>query len=391
MTPEQGTNNIVMQEIMELITHHGLDSMREVMTVILDEAMKAERMAFLNAKPYERSEERRGYANGFKPKTITTRVGAMTVEIPQVRGLSFYPRCLEKGCRSERALKLALATAYIQGVSTRKIAQITEELCGVEISSTQVSRIASVLDEELEKFRNRSLGAYPYLILDARYEKVRQDHQVRDVAVLIAIGVNTEGKREVLGVSGKLSEAEVHWREFLQHLVQRGLHGVTLITSDDHSGLGAARKSIFPAVPWQRCQFHFAQNAQHYAPKKSMKDDIAQAVRDIFSCLTLEDAQEKVKGTAERYRLTAPEFASWLEANIHQCFTVYALPREHRIKLRTSNSLENLNRQVKRRTRVACIFPHIDSCLRLVTAVLLEIHEDWIIEQNLYLNMKLAK
>ena len=217
---------------------------------LLNEAMKVERAEALGADPYERTPERTGYANGFKPKTLQTRMGAITVEIPQARGISFYPQSLEKGIRSERALKLAIAEMYVNGVSTRRVTEITEVLCGLDISSTQVSRFSKILDEELEKFRTRKLGCFPYILLDARYEKVRHNDEVIDHAVLIAIGVNLKGQREVLGVSTSFSEAEVHWRAFLQSLIQRGLHGVELIVSDDHSGMKAARKAIFPNVPW---------------------------------------------------------------------------------------------------------------------------------------------
>ena len=382
------TNKIsVYETVMEALETHGLEGMKEIMRIMLNEAMIAQRSEVLGAQPYERSEDRRGYANGFKPKTIVTRLGEIKVEIPQVRGLYFYPRIIDKGCRSEKAFKLALAQAYIEGVSTRRVSEITEELCGVEVSATQVSRIAKTLDEELEKFRNRTLGEFPYVILDARYEKVRYNKQVIDCAVLIAIGVNLEGKREVLGVSVKLSEAETHWKEFLKSLVDRGLTGVKLIVSDDHAGLGKARKTVFSEALWQRCQFHFAQNAQHYAPKRTMRDEIAQAVRDVFACSSIEDARIKVKQLAKKYTLSAPDFATWLEENVEQCFTVYSFPRNHWVKIRTSNAMENVNRQIKRRTSVACIFPNIDSCLRLVSALLAEIHEDWLSETALYLDM----
>ena len=378
----------VYETIMEALETHGMEGMKEVMRVMLNEAMIAERTGALGAEPYERSEDRRGYANGFKPKTIITRLGAIKVEIPQVRNLQFYPQTIEKGSRSEKAFKLALAQAYIEGVSTRRVTEITEELCGVEVSATQVSRIAKTLDEELEKFRTRDLGEFPYVILDARYEKVRYDKQVIDCAVLIAIGVNPKGKREVLGVSVKLSEAGIHWKDFLQCLVSRGLAGVKLVISDDHAGLKKARQQIFPQAKWQRCQFHFAQDAQHYAPKKTMKEEIAQAIRDIFACSSVDDARNKVKQVSKKYTLSAPDFSRWLEDNVEDCFTVYSFPRSHWIKIRTSNAMENLNRQIKRRTTIASIFPSIDSCLRLVSALLAEIHDDWIADNNLYLDMK---
>jgi len=250
-------------EAMELLIENGFDGMADVIKILLNEAMKIEREQALSAGRYQRTAERKGYANGFKPKTVDTRVGRITVDVPQVRGdVDFYPSALEKGCRSEKALKVAVAEMYIKGVSTRKVTKILEEMCGLNISSTQVSRVAGMLDEELGKWRNRELGEYPYLVLDAHYEKVRQNASVQSCAVFTAIGIDTDGRREIIGVSVSLSEAEVHWREFLKSLLNRGLHGVRLITSDAHSGLKAARQSLFNGVRWQRCQFHLQQNAQ---------------------------------------------------------------------------------------------------------------------------------
>ena len=212
-------------------------------------------------------EERQGYANGFKDKRLNSRVGELELQVPQTRGVPFYPNCIEKGLRSERALKLAVAEMYLKGVSTRKVEKITEQLCGLEISSTQVSRMTKELDEEFNLFRNRDLGEFPYVVLDAIYLKVQHNGSVIDQAVFIAYGVNLEGKREILGISVSLSEAEVHWRGFFENLQRRGLKGVRLITSDDHPGLKAALRSVFPNVPLQRCQFHMSQNAQSLAAR----------------------------------------------------------------------------------------------------------------------------
>ena len=229
----------------------------------------------LQAQPYERTAARQGQANGFKPKTLTTRIGAITFQVPEVRpGLEFYPSSLEKGVRSEQALKLALTEMYVQGVSTRKVAAIVEELCGSSVSSTQVSQCTAKLDVELQAWRSRPLGAFAYLVLDARYEKVRHGGCLVDCAILIALGVDPQGKRTILGVSAALSEAEVHWRQFLASLQQRGLQGVTFIVSDGHAGLSAARAAIFPAVPWQRCQFHLQQNAQAYVPRLELREKV---------------------------------------------------------------------------------------------------------------------
>ena len=239
------------REILEELMEEGAEAFRSVLEKLLNLAMELERGEFLGAAPYERTTRRRDHANGFKDKTVATRVGRLKLKIPQVRHLSFYPKSLERGCRSEKALKLAIAEMYVKGVSTRKVSQITEQLCGTAISATQVSRIAKLLDEELKQFRERELGEYRVVYLDAHYEKVRVSGSIQDLAILKAIGVNRWGKREVLGVSVALSEAEVHWREFLQGLQRRGLKGIELVVSDDHVGLRAARRAVFPSIPWQ--------------------------------------------------------------------------------------------------------------------------------------------
>jgi transposase-like protein len=313
-------------------------------------------------------------------------MGALELSVPQVRGLSFYPKSIEKGCRSERALKTAIAEMYLGGVSTRDVTNITQELCGLEVSSTQVSRVTAELDEEFEKFRNRPIGEICYLLVDAIYLKVRHNGSVMDMAVFLAYGINPEGKREILGASTSLSEAEVHWREFFTHLQSRGMRGLRLIISDDHAGMKSARKAVFPSIPWQRCQFHLAQNAQSYAPKKSMREEIAQVMREIFNCPNIEMARDMVKRTVEKYQKKAPEFAKWLEGNIEEGLTVYQFPEEHRKKIRTSNGIERLNREIKRRTRVAVLFPNKASALRLVTGVIIEIHEEWVTGKQ-YLDM----
>ena len=277
----------IAEEVVEELMEEGTEAFRSVLEMLFNVAMRIEQSDYLGAEPYERSDTRRGHANGYKDKRIKTRVGELELKIPQVRGLSFYPQSLEKGCRSEKALKLAIAEMYVMGVSTRKVTQITEQLCGTEISATQVSRVA----KELEKFRKRELGEYPIVYLDAHYEKVRKEGTVQELAILKAVGVNRFGKQEVLGVSAKLSEAEVHWRQFLEGLQKRGLQGVELLVSDDHAGLRAARKAVFPSLPWQRCQFHLSQNVQAYARRVEERSEIAQDIRDIFNCPTLEDAE----------------------------------------------------------------------------------------------------
>lgn len=374
------------REIFEELMEEGAEAFRSVLEKLLNLAMELERSEFLGAEPYERTSRRRDYANGFKDKTVATRVGRLKLKIPQVRQLSFYPQSLERGCRSEKALKLAIAEMYVQGVSTRKVSQITEQLCGTQISATQVSRIAKLLDEELEQFRERELGEYRVLYLDAHYEKVRDQGAVRDLAIVKATGVNRWGKREVLGVSVTLSEAEVHWRKFLQSLQKRGVKGVDVLVSDDHSGLRAARRAVWPTVPWQRCQFHLAQNAQAYAHNRAQGREIGQAVRDIFNCPSLEDAEAMVRRVAQRFEKKNPKWVKWLEENIAEGFTVYRFPRPTHRKIRTVNSLERVNKEIRRRTRVVGIFPNEASALRLISAVLAETHEEWLTGRQ-YLNL----
>lgn len=390
--PNHNQDTSLLNQIVNQISHNGSAGLTEAMRLMLNQAMVAERSEALGAKPYERCETRKGYANGFKPKTIQTRLGQVTVAVPQVRDSEeeFYPSALERGCRSERALTLAIAEMYVQGVSTRKVSAILRELAGtLQISSSQVSRAAAQMDEHLDVWRNRPLGgtAYPYLILDARYEKVRRDHAVLGCAVLVAVGVDSTGQRTVLGVSAVLSEAEPHWRKFLASLLDRGLQGVEFIVSDDHQGLAAARQACFPSVPWQRCQFHLQQNAMQYVPKVSMRSSVSAELRQILQAPTLDLAEALLRAMVAKYSKTAPELSAWLEENVVQSLTVLSLPIEHRARMRTSNSLERVNQEIKRRTRVARIFPNTKSLLRLVTAILNDISENWEDSRQDYLNM----
>lgn len=364
-------------ELMEQIISDGLDSLPELIRIIVNTAMQIERQRHLGVGPYERSAERKGHANGYKPKRVTTRVGQISFDVPQVREGDFYPEALEKGIRSERALTLTLAEMYVQGVSTRKVAAITEQLCGCAVSSTQVSHAASQLDPVLEQWRQRPLGTIVYLWLDARYEKVRIDGQVRDAAVLIATGVNRDGKRQVLGVSVSLSEQEVHWRSFLQSLVARGLSGVQLIISDAHAGLKQARQAVFGGVPWQRCQFHLQQNAQAFVPRHEMKADVAADIRAIFNAANRTEADALLARTIQKYDKSATKLADWLETNLQEGLSVCAFPESHRRLIRTTNGLERLNKEIKRRTRVVGIFPNEAACLRLVSAIVMETSDEW--------------
>ena len=365
------------EPLLAMFSESGLEALPQAIGLILNLAMQAERQKYLGLAPYERSNERTDYANGFKDKTIATRVGPVNVAVPQVRSGDFYPSSLEKGIRSERALKLAIAEMYVQGVSTRRVAAITEQLCGFSISSTQVSRAAAELDTVLAAWRNRPLGRFRYVYLDARYESVRQNGCVDQAAVLIAIGVNESGKRQILGVSVSLSEHEVHWRAFLKSLLDRGLTGIELVTSDAHQGVKAACRAVFGGVPWQRCQFHLQQNAQAYVLKQEMKPVVASDIRSIFNAQDRQEAETLLKRVVEKYHTTAPRLSEWMENNLIEGLTVFAFPSAHRRLIRTTNGLERVNKEIRRRTRVCGLFPNEASCLRLVSAVLMEISEEW--------------
>jgi transposase-like protein len=375
-------------EILEQIAEQGFDFLPELIRIVINAAMQAERQQYLQVAPYQHSPDRRGHANGYKPKTIKSRMGEITLDVPQVREGGFYPGALEKGQRSERALTLTLAEMYVQGVSTRKVTAIVEQLCGSSISSSVVSQAAKLLDETLEDWRNGPLGEFPYVFLDARYEKVRQAGQVREAAILFAVGVDLEGKRQILGVSVSLSEHEVHWRAFLQSLVARGLNSVQLIISDAHEGLKAARIAVFGGVPWQRCQFHLQQNAGAHVTRQDTRREVAEDLRTIFNAPDRHTAEAYLRKIVQKYAQMVPTLADWLEQNIPEGLTVFSFPASQRRRLRTSNGLERLSREIKRRTRVVSIFPNEAACLRLISAVLMEIHEEWQSDDRIYLTIE---
>jgi len=380
-------NDNKLDAVMEMLIENGFESFADVLRILLNEAMKIERDHALGAGLYERTDRRRGYANGYKPKTVDTRIGKLNVDVPQVRGdVEFYPSALERGSRSERALKLAIAEMYVKGISTRRVTDVLEKMCGLDISSTQVSRVAKLLDQQLERWRNRLLGEYPYLVLDAHYEKVRKNGSVVSCAAFTAIGIDTDGRREILGVSVSLSEAETHWRQFLKALKKRGLSGVKFVSIDDHDGLKAALNAEFTGVIWQRCQCHLQRNAVKYIPMVSMRDQVAEDLRDVFNSKDITCAEERLQKCIEKYSKSAPQLAKWIEENVPEGLAVFALPAKHRKRMRTTNMLERLHEEIKRRTRVARLFPNEASLLRLVSAVEMEISEDWIAGKR-YLDM----
>ena len=378
---EQNTPN-TSDELINILLSSGLsDGLPTIAQKLLNMAMLLERCQHLRAQPHQRNEERTGYANGFKKRSYNSTLGKLDIDVPQVRDCPepFHTSLFEQGSRSDRALKAAIASMYIQGVSTRRVTKVLESMCGgLQVSSTQVSKLTAELDEDFTHWRERPLPEIAHLIIDATYYKVRIDGSVRDCATLIAIGVRRDdGKRMILGVSCALSEAEVHWREFFNQLKERGVGIPDSVTSDAHSGLKAALKSTFNASPWQRCQFHLQQNAQAYVPKQSMKTEVASTIRGIFNSTDIERAQLALSEAVSKYSTSAPKLATWMEVNLPEGFTIFSLPEPLRKRLRTSNMCEALNSSIKRRTRVVGLFPNEAALERLVTAVLMEISEGW--------------
>ncbi|MET4102828.1 putative transposase [Roseovarius sp. MBR-78] len=378
-----------LEVVLEQLIEHGPGEIASVFTRAFELAMQIERERFLGAGHYERTPERHGYANGYKPKRIDTPAGTVTVQVPKTAGHDgepFYPQSLERGRRSVRAVMLAVAEMYVKGVSTRDAEAVMREFGIESLSSSQVSRAAKLLDEELEAWRNRPLGQVKYLILDARYEKMRHGGVVRDAAVLSAIGIGPDERRRVLGVSVALSEAEVHWRGFLESLVARGLRGVEFIVSDDHSGLRAARRAVLGGAMWQRCQFHLARNAIHHAPNVEIRKRIGAELRTVWNASTLAKAETALAELVASYRTSAAKLAAWLEENAPEGLAVFTLPEHHRRRLRTSNPMErSVQQELKRRTVKVRVFPSDDALLRLVSAVLVEIDEKWASETKAYI------
>jgi putative transposase len=367
-----------------------MDWLKPLVQEVLQQVLEAEMEECVGAGQSERTETRTSYRSGHYRRGLVTRVGPIELRVPQDRQGRFRTELFERYQRSEKALVAALAEMYIQGVSTRKVKAITEELCGHEFSSATISRATQSLDEELHKFARRRLEeAYPYLILDARYEKVREDGVIHSRAVLVAIGVNGEGRRCILGVELARRESGSSWKEFLDGLVARGLQGVEYVVSDDHSGLRKAIPEVLPGAAWQRCYVHFLRNALDYLPRKA-DDDCLTELRWLYDRHGIEEARRDLAKWLEKWSPKYSKLCHWVEDNIEETFSFYRLPREHHKHLKSTNRLERLNEEVKRRTLVVRIFPNEAACLRLVRALAVETHEDWV-EPTRYLNMNLLK
>lgn len=364
---------------MQAVLESEQDLFAAVLQAGLETLMRAERDAYVNAEPHERTEQRRTQRNGYKPRRLKTRVGDLELRVPKTRDGGFYPALLEGYQRSERALMCALAECYVQGVSTRKVSKICTELFGDTLSHETVSRYARELDEELGPWRERPLGKeFPYLLLDARYEKARVDHRIVDVAVLVAIGVDETGYRQVVGIDVAHGETTATWKAFLGSLIDRGLSGVQLVTSDAHPGLGDARRKHLPGVPWQRCQRHFLVNALEKAPGR-LEDELHERLREIWDeSDDYADAEDALRALAGELESECAELAEWLEVDGLETLSCFHFPSTHRLRVRTTNGVERENEELKRRTRVVRIFPNPESLLRLASALLKERHEDWI-------------
>jgi transposase-like protein len=372
----------------------ALVEQREFLQPVVQEAVQAilevEMEECLQAGKHERTDQRLGYRSGYYRRRLITRVGTMVLRVPQDRAGHFSTQVFEQYQRSEKALVAALAAMYVQGVSTRKVAAITEELCGHEFSASSISAITARLDEQLEQFSHRPLGAqYPYVVLDARYERVREGGVIGSRAILIALGIDWEGRRQVLAVESAPRESRNRWQEFLVQLQARGLSGVHLVVSDDHPGLKAAIQEVLPGVWWQRCYVHFLRNALDYLPRKA-DDDCLQELRWMYERRNVEEARRDLRQLLEKWSGKYPKLCAWVEENIEETWTFYRLPVAHHKHLKSTNLLERFNQEIKRRTLVVRIFPDEASCLRLIRAVAAEQHEEWM-EGGRYLNADLLR
>jgi putative transposase len=376
------------QATLKALASEDQDFVRHLVREVMQEILEAEMTDALGAEPGERTEARLGYRAGHYPRTLITRVGKLELRVPRDRDGRFSTELFERYQRSEKALVSALAEMYVQGVSTRKVKAITEELCGHSFSASAISAINKGLDESLSQFAHRHLDEpYPYLILDARYERVREGGVIRSQAVFVAIGINQEGYRQILGVELAGRESQTSWRDFLVALKERGLHGVEFVVSDDHQGLRRSLMEILPEAAWQRCYVHFLRNALDHMPRKA-SDDCLQELRWLYDRRNLAEAQKDLSAWLSRWQGTYPRLCDWVEENISETLTFYRLPLGHHKHLKSTNMLERLNEEIKRRTRVVRIFPNTESCLRLIRALAVETHEGWL-EEHRYLNMDL--
>jgi putative transposase len=371
---------------MKALMQSDPDGLRWVVQAVVQEVLEAEMTEALGAAKNERTADRLGHRSGYYERKLITRVGVLELRVPQDRAGHFSTELFERYQRSEKALVSALAEMYVQGVSTRKVKAITEELCGHSFSASTVSEATARLDESLKAFFERRLAEpFPYLILDARYERVREGGVIASQAVLVAIGVDWEGRRQVLAVDVANRESRSSWREFLSELRRRGLHGVEYVVSDNHEGLKAAIRETLPEAAWQRCYVHFLRNALDYVPRK-VDDDCLMELRWFYDRRDLDEVRRDIAAWITKWQAKYPKLVSWVEENVEETLTYYRLPLAHHKHMKSTNMLERLNQELKRRTLVVRIFPNPASCLRLSRALAIEIHEGWL-EATRYLNM----
>jgi len=352
----------------------------------VQELLEAEMSEYLGAERYERAAGRAGHRSGHRPRGLQTRLGGLRLAMPTERSGSFRTRLFERYQRSEQAFLLTLQEMYFTGTSTRKVRQVTEELCGTPVSASTVSRMVRRLDEDLEAWRNRRLvEAYPYLVVDARYERIRQGGRVTSQGVLLVVGISASGQRDIIGVVLANTESETSWTEVFRELLRRGLRGVRLVVSDDHEGLVAAVRRCFQGAQWQRCQKHFLDNVLAMVGKRD-RGELRQALRTVFDGASLEHARTRLLEVVAEWRGRYPEVTDKLEAETEDTLAFYHFPSSHWVKIRTTNMLERYNEEIRRRTKVVRVFPNPASCLRLITAHAMEQAAEWA-AQTQYLDM----
>src|ERR1700738_2937728 len=383
MTKRQGKSGMI--DVKALLTEDE-EFLRALVRTALQEVLEAEMTEALGAEKGERAAGRQGYRSGYYGRTLITRVGKLELRVPQDRDGRFSTELFERYQRSEQALVATLAEMYVQGVSTRKVKAITEELCGNSSSPSAISAINKRLDESLEAFAGRPLEEpFAYLILDARYEKVREGGVVTSQAVLIAIGVDWDGRRQILAVEMANRESRSSWKDFLLGLRRRGLQGVEFVVADDHAGLRSAVREVLAEAAFQRCYVHFLRNALDHLPRKA-DDDCLQELRWLYDRRSVEEARQDLAAWIAKWATRYPKLVGWVEETIEETLTFYRLPRQHHKHLKSTNMLERLNEEIRRRTYVVRIFPNADACRRLVRALAVETHENWL-EAHRYLNM----
>jgi len=359
------------------------DPLRAMAEMVADFVMEAEVTAKVGAAPYERSDDRSTHRNGSRDRRWDTRLGTLSLKVPKLREGGYVPSFIEHRKRSEQALVSVIQEAVVRGVSTRKIEAVLEELGIAGVSAGQVSQLCSGLDEKVRQFRERPLGEIRYVWVDALYEKVREDERVESMAVVIATGVNLQGRREVLGMDVIPAESEEGWTQFFKSLKERGLQGVRLVVSDAHGGLKAAVRKVLKAE-WQRCKVHFYRNVLVQVSKRSQAE-VSEAMKAVFVQRDEKSAKTKAADVVRQFQSRFAQAMEIFEAGIDDVLAYLHYPQPHRTRLSSNNPIERLNQEIRRRTRVVGIFPHRGACLRLIGMVLVEIHEDWLTDNKAYL------